>query len=88
MEDYIKDAVDASGYEILLEAYDKEWALKDLGKREGFKDGFSQGLSQGIEQRNIDIIHNMSKENIDIDLISEITGLSIEKINSIKATQN
>ena len=91
MEDYIKDAVNASSDEILLEAYDKEWALTDLGKHEGFKEGFEkgieQGISQGIEQGNyqkeIELTLNMLKENLDINLISKVTKLSIEEINSI-----
>ena len=31
MEEFIKDTINASGNEILLEAYDKGWALKDEG---------------------------------------------------------
>lgn len=50
MEDYIKDAVNVSGDEILLEAYDKEWALKDLGIREGYQEGFDKGIKEGREQ--------------------------------------
>ena len=30
----------------------------------------------------------MLNENIDVSLISKITGLSIEKINEIKASEN
>lgn len=84
MEDYIKDAVNASGDEILLEAYDKEWALKDLGMREGYQEGFDRGIKEGLEQGKIEDVRNMLKENLDINLISKITGLSTEKIDSIK----
>jgi len=76
MEDYIKDAVNASGDEILLEAYDKEWALTDLGKQEGFKEGF--------EEAKTEIVCNMLRKNMDVNLISEITGLSTDEINNIK----
>ena len=73
MEDYIKEAVIASNDEILLEAYDKEWALRD------------EGLRDGIEQNKIEIVCNMLKENMDINLISKITGLSLEEINKISS---
>ena len=79
MEEFIKDAIKASSNEILLEAYDKEWALKDEGKREGYDSGFDDG----IEQTKIEMIRNMIAKNFDINLISEITKLSIEEINKI-----
>jgi len=104
MEDYIKDAVNASGDEILLEAYDKEWALTDLGKHEGFKAGYAEGMlegkqegieqgikegvQQGIQQKETEIILNMLNKGMDINLISEITGLSIEKIKQINSSNN
>ena len=92
MEKYINDAINASGEDILLEAYDKEWALKDLGRREGYEegydfgvtDGINLGIEQGIEQRNVEMVRNMLSENISIDLISKVSGLSIEKIEEIK----
>ena len=82
----------ASGDAILLEAYDKEWALKDLGRRDGYKEGLDEGISLGIEQgiekgiekNKIEIVKNMLDKNLDINLITKITGLSIEEINKIK----
>jgi len=99
MEDYIKDAINASGDEILLEAYDKEWALTDLGKHEGFKAGYSEGMSEGIQQgiqegikqgiyqNKLEIVLTMLSKNMKINLISEITGLSIDEINKIKSNK-
>ena len=80
MENYINDAAMASGDEILLEAYDKEWALKDLGRRDGYK----EGLDEGIEKTKIEMVKNMLKENADIDFIVKVSGLTIEAINEIK----
>ena len=84
MEKYINDAINASDNEILLEAYDKEWALKDLGRRDGYKEGLDEGVSLGIEQKEIEMVRNMLTKNLDVNLISEITGLSLEEINKIK----
>lgn len=50
MEEYINEAVDASKSEELLEAYDKEWALKDEGKREGFQEGYEDGYVEGKQE--------------------------------------
>jgi len=55
MEDCIKDAVIASNDEILLEAYDKEWALKDEGLRDGITQGIEQGITQGSLQKEDNI---------------------------------
>ena len=84
MEEFIKDAIKASSNDILLEAYDKEWALKDEGKREGYNSGYDSGFDDDIEQRNIEMVRNMFTKNLDVNLISEITGLSLEEIEEIK----
>ena len=104
MEEYINEAIVASKDEQILEAYDKEWALKDEGKREGFKEGFdegyeegkeqgydegiTQGITQGILQNKTEIVFNMLNKGMDINLISEITGLNIEEINLLKTNNN
>ena len=88
MEEFIKDAINASKNDILLESYDKEWALKDEGKREGYNSGYDSGydsgFDDGIEQNKIEMVRNMLTKNLDVNLISEITGLSLEEINKIK----
>ena len=84
MKEFIEDAIKASGNDILLEAYDKEQALKDEGKRDDYKDGLDEGKSLGIEQTKIEIVKNMLKENASIDFIVKVSGLTIEEINHIK----
>ncbi|MBR1413420.1 MAG: hypothetical protein IJ574_01970 [Bacilli bacterium] len=46
-----------------------------------------QGIEQGIEQRNIEIAKNLIKENINIELISKTTGLSIEEVKKIQSNK-
>lgn len=67
VEEYIKDSEEVMDDEFFGESYDKEWALKDQGKREGIRE----------------IAKKMKEHNISIDEISEITGLSIEDINKL-----
>ena len=67
-------------------------AIEDAGYDKGLKDGLEQGIEQGIEQgveqgknrQNEIIAKKMKKQNIDIKVISEITGLSIKKIEGLK----
>ena len=47
-------------------------------KVESFQNGLEQGISQGLE-----IAKNMLKENLDTAIISKITGLSKEEIESL-----
>ena len=49
MEEYVEEAVEVSDDEDLLEAYDKEWAMKDLGRQQGYKDGVEIGKVEGIK---------------------------------------
>ena len=67
-------------------------AIEDAGFDKGFKageeygmqQGIQQGMQQGIHQEKIAIAKNMKKQNIDIETICKITGLTIEEIKNIK----
>ena len=54
-----------------------------LLKNSYIQEGFEQGIEQGIEQQTIELTKNMLKKNIDINFISEITGLSTDEITKI-----
>ena len=47
-------------------------------------EGIRKGLERGTEQSKNEIAKNMLKENMDISLISKLTGLSNEQINNLK----
>ena len=57
---------------------------KEIEKNKNVKIAHEQGIQQGIEQRNVEIAKNMLKKGYPIDEIIEISGLSIEVINSLK----
>lgn len=50
----------------------------------GMKTGIKTGIKSGINKRNLEIIKNMLKEKLPIDLISRITGVSQKEINKMK----
>ena len=54
------------------------------GRAEVHAEGHAEGLQQGSYQSKIQIAKNMLEENMDINLISKLTGLKVEEINSIK----
>ena len=87
MEEYVKEAEEVSFEGGVGESYDKEWALKDQayrdGKDEGRKEGKKEGLEEGSTTKAIEIAKSMLEKNMDIDLISELTGLNINEIKAL-----
>ena len=75
MEEYVKEAEKVSFEGGVGESYDKEWALKDQAYRDG-KD-------ESILTEKQTIAKSMLEENIDINIISKCTGLSIDEVKSL-----
>ena len=84
MDEYVKEAEEVSFEGGVGEAYDKEWALRDQGYRDGLSQGKAEGISEGKSERNIEIAKNLLKNKVDISIIASSTGLSEEEINSLK----
>ena len=53
------------------------------GKLEGIKEGIEKGIEKGRHAEQISMAKSMKNKNMDINLISEITGLSIEEIRKL-----
>ena len=54
------------------------------GLMQGKQQGLSEGITQGIEQTKIANAKKMLELNMDLETISKVTGLSKEKIESLK----
>lgn len=77
--------------EIMDIEEEKKWYRKMLiesAKEEGLEQGIEQGMEVGTKQNQLKIVLKMLKKGLDINLISEITSLSLEEINLIKASNN
>ncbi len=89
MEDYVKEAVEVCSEESFGESYDKEVALQEQARNDGYEEGLSAGVKKGLEEgivnRSREIALSMLKENIDVNVIAKCTGLSIEEINDLNA---
>ena len=70
----------------IMNSLKKEY--KEEGLKEGLKEGLEQGIEQGIEQgmkyEKIEIAKSMLKENINIEVISKCTELTIDELNDLK----
>ena len=84
MDEYVKEAEEVSFEGGVGEAYDKEWALRDQGYRDGLSQGKAEGKAEGINDRNFEIAKNLLKNKINISIIASSTGLTEEEINSLK----
>ena len=54
------------------------------GMKEGIVQGMKEGMVQGMKESQILMARNMKNKDMDINLISELTGLSIEEINKLQ----
>ena len=66
--------------------YDKQITLKEErqeGIKEGIKKGKLEGIKEGEKNKAISMAKSMKAKNMDINLISEITGLTIEEVNKL-----
>lgn len=67
--------------------YQYEFGLEEglkQGRIEGKEEGLKQGKKEGISQRNVEIAKSMLEENLDINLIIKLTGLTKEEIDNLK----
>ena len=88
MKEYIKEAEEVCFDTGFGESYDKERALREQEYNYGLDDGIKKGIKQGVEKGSLDksleIAKSMLEKNMDIELISELTNLSKEKIEELK----
>ena len=58
-------------------------SLRKEAIEEGLQEGLQQGFAQGVHQSKVEIAKSLIHNNIDINIISESTGLTIEEINNL-----
>ena len=64
----------------LYDVEEEQKRMEASAKESGYKDGLQEG--QNIEKREIAI--NLLKNNVDINIISKATGLSIKEIEELE----
>ena len=65
-----------------------EWEAKmldEIEKYDTIKNSKEEGFEEGEARKQKEIAKKMLEEKLDINLISKITGLSKEEINSLKS---
>ena len=86
----IKNSVDTAKREGIAEGIEKgmkqgmEKGMKQ-GMEKGMKQGMEKGMKQGLEQRSLEIARKMLAKGMDAASVMEITGLSAEQMQQLKA---
>lgn len=57
---------------------------REEGRKEGIEEGKKEGKEQGKREAKIEVAKEMKKNNLPIELIAKVTGLTKEEINNIK----
>ena len=57
---------------------------REEGKEEGIKEGIKKGKEEGKKENQIEIAENCLKKGLTVELIVQITNLSIEEVMEIK----
>ena len=91
MKKVVNDLIDLSNDSDVISAYEKEKieqyafevALKEK-EAKGKKIGIEFGKKEGKKERNIEIAKSMLKKGMELNLISELTGLTVEEIELLK----
>ena len=78
-EKYIMDqkATEAAGYDKGLKAG------LEQGIQQGIREGVQQGMQQGMQKEKLQIAKKMLSKKIDLNTISQLTGLSIQELKNL-----
>ena len=66
------------------DTYNQIEYARETGREEGHKVGKEEGRAEGAKQKSFDIATRMLKKKIDIETISELTGLTAEEVSMLK----
>ena len=69
---------------IIAEAMEKQRRDRVAQDEFVFEQGMEKGLEKGMEKGMKTVALNMLKKQIELSMISEVTGLSIEELKKLK----
>jgi predicted transposase/invertase (TIGR01784 family) len=86
-EKLVKEVIRLSNDELVFDEYEQMMGDKLIEYEEQqslLKEGFNNGLQVGIEQKELEMIERMLKNNVDYEIISKISEKAIEEIKEIE----
>ena len=70
------------------DTYNQIEYARESGREEGHKEGKEEGRAEGAKQKSFDIAKRMLEKGIDIETISELTGLTEKEISELDRTKS
>ena len=67
--------------DVIIENEDE--LIRNTLYEKAIQKGINQGISQGIEQNKIEVAKKLLKNNVDINIIVDSTGLSKDEIEKL-----
>ena len=61
---------------------------KEEGLQEGKEEGIKEGREEGAKKKSFDIAKRMLEKGIDVETISELTGLTEKEISELDRTKS
>ena len=80
----VREAIRMSKSEFVLCEWESE-KMEELVREESRRIDHEDGFNEGIEQKTIDVIKSMLSNNLDLEIISNVTGKTKEEIEKIKS---
>lgn len=74
-------------YERSLKAYRDNYAIMETERSEGRAEGRAEGLAEGLARGRAEIVKNMFKMGLSLDVIAEAVKLTTDKIKQILGIQ-
>ena len=84
VKDYIKEATTTSFDNGFGESYDHEYADREQSYNDGYDAGIEKGIETGSRKSKIEIAKSLLKNNIDINIIIDSTGITKEELNKLQ----
>ena len=84
VKDYIKEATTTSFDNGFGESYDHEYADREQSYNDGYDVGIEEGMETGSRKSKIEIAKSLLKNNIDINIIIDSTGITKEELNKLQ----
>ena len=83
LDELYSDLYDVEQDRIMEENAKREYAEK-IGMEKGLEKGMKQGREKGKKENSIEIAIQMLKDDLDVELVSKYTGLTIKELKNLK----
>ena len=74
---------DRGCYQLEQKQYWDYWSTLETAEKRGKTRGMAKGMAEGRADEKTEIARNLKMKGLDLSLIAEVTGLSLEEIDRL-----